>query len=70
LKDQRSFTWWTMSCLSLCRSALREGGYCMVFTDWRQLPAVTDAFQAADLTCRGIICWDKGATLPYIGISP
>jgi site-specific DNA-methyltransferase (adenine-specific) len=61
LKDQRSFTWWTMSWLSLCRSALREGGYCMVFTDWRQLPAVTDAFQAADLTWRGIICWDKGA---------
>jgi site-specific DNA-methyltransferase (adenine-specific) len=60
LKDQRSFTWWTMSWLALCRSALKEGGYCFVFTDWRQLPAVTDAFQAADLTWRGIISWDKG----------
>ncbi len=60
LKDQRSFTWWTMTWLSLCRSVLKEGGYCLVFTDWRQLPALTDAFQAADLTWRGIIAWDKG----------
>lgn len=29
-------------------------------TDWRQLPAVTDAFQAAGWTWRGVIAWDKG----------
>jgi site-specific DNA-methyltransferase (adenine-specific) len=69
LKDQRSFTWWCMSWLSLCRGLLHEGGYCLVFTDWRQLPAVTDAFQAADLTWRGIIAWDKGnaARAPHKG---
>lgn len=69
LKDQRSFTWWTMAWLALCRGLLREGGYCLVFTDWRQLPAVTDAFQAADLTWRGIIAWDKGnaARAPHKG---
>jgi site-specific DNA-methyltransferase (adenine-specific) len=50
LKDQRSFTWWTMTWLALARSLVREGGYGLVFTDWRQLPAVTDAFQAADWT--------------------
>ena len=60
LKDQRSFTWWTMCWLSLCRQTLKEGGYCLVFCDWRQLPALTDAFQAADLTWRGVIAWDKG----------
>lgn len=60
LKDQRSFTWWTMQWLALCRPLLREGGYVLVFTDWRQLPAVTDAMQAADLTWRGIVAWDKG----------
>lgn len=60
LKDQRSFTWWTMQWLSFCRPLLKSGGYCLVFTDWRQLPAVTDAFQAADLTWRGLIAWDKG----------
>lgn len=60
LKDQRSFTWWCMSWLIECRKALKPGGYCLVFIDWRQLPALTDAFQAADLTWRGVIAWDKG----------
>lgn len=60
LKDQRSFTWWCMTWLAMCANTLKDGGYCLVFTDWRQLPAVTDAFQAADLTWRGIIAWDKG----------
>lgn len=59
-KDQRSFTWWTMAWLSACRELLKVGGYCLVFTDWRQLPAVTDALQAADFTWRGLIAWDKG----------
>ena len=60
LKDQRSFTWWSTEWLSLSRELLKEGGYCLVFIDWRQLPAMTDAFQAADLTWRGIVAWDKG----------
>lgn len=60
LKDQRSFTWWCTTWLSQCRASLKEGGYCLVFIDWRQLPAMTDAFQAADLTWRGVIAWDKG----------
>lgn len=38
LKDQRSFTWWCMSWLVECRKALKPGGYCLVFIDWRQLP--------------------------------
>lgn len=49
-----------MQWLSLCRPLLKDGGYVLVFTDWRQLPALTDAFQAADLTWRGVIAWDKG----------
>lgn len=69
LKDQRSFTSWCATWLSLCRDSLREGGYCLVFIDWRQLPAMTDAFQWADLTWRGIIAWDKGpaARAPHKG---
>lgn len=61
LKDQRSFTWWCQQWLIDCRRLLKDGGYCLVFIDWRQLPALTDAFQAADLTWRGILAWDKGA---------
>lgn len=60
LKDQRSFTWWRSAWLIHCRRLLKSGGYCLVFTDWRQLPALTDAFQAADLTWRGVLTWDKG----------
>jgi site-specific DNA-methyltransferase (adenine-specific) len=69
LKDQRSFTWWCTAWLSLCRELLQDGGYCLVFIDWRQLPALTDAFQSADLTWRGIIAWDKGnaARAPHKG---
>ncbi|WLD11895.1 DNA-methyltransferase [Planctellipticum variicoloris] len=69
LKDQRSFTWWCQQWLIDCRRLLKPGGYCLVFIDWRQLPAMTDAFQAADLTWRGIIAWDKGsgARAPHKG---
>ena len=32
-----------------------------MFTDWRQLPASTDAVQIGELIWRGIVAWDKGA---------
>jgi len=60
MKDQRSFGFWCTQWLSLGRELLEPGGYCLVFTDWRQLPMMTDAFQAADLVWRGVIAWDKG----------
>ncbi len=60
MRDQRSFTFWTMAWLIQCHRLVKEGGYCLVFCDWRQLPAVTDALQAADFTWRGLIAWDKG----------
>ncbi|WP_010584426.1 DNA-methyltransferase [Schlesneria paludicola] len=59
-KDQRSFVAWSVFWMSACRRLLKDGGYGLVFTDWRQLPSVTDAFQAADFTWRGLIAWDKG----------
>jgi site-specific DNA-methyltransferase (adenine-specific) len=31
----------------------------LVFTDWRQLPTTTDAFQASGLVWRGLVPWDK-----------
>ena len=40
--------------------ATKPGGYCLLFTDWRQLPACTDAFQAGGWIWRGLIAWDKG----------
>ncbi len=60
-RDQRSFGWWAAGWLRECLRITRPGGYVMVFTDWRQLPTITDAIQAAGWVWRGILTWDKGA---------
>lgn len=60
VRDQRSFAYWCTLWLAACRDAAKEGTYCLVFIDWRQLPTLTDAFQAAGWTWRGVIAWDKG----------
>jgi site-specific DNA-methyltransferase (adenine-specific) len=59
-RDQRSFLAWSTLWLSAARRVVRSTGYALVFTDWRQLPITTDALQAAGLTWRGIVAWDKG----------
>lgn len=68
-RDQRSFVAWCAMWMSLSRRAVRPGGYAMIFTDWRQLPAMTDALQAAGWIWRGIVPWDKGrgARSPHKG---
>lgn len=58
--DARSWTHWCAHWLALSRVLVKPGGYAMVFTDWRQLPALTDAIQMAGWQWRGIIAWDKG----------
>lgn len=67
--DARSWCFWTAQWLTLCREQIKPSGYALVFTDWRQLPALTDAFQMAGWTWRGIIAWDKGlgARAPHKG---
>lgn len=57
-KDQRSWTKWCAIWMQL--APLRQGGYFMSFTDWRQLPALTDAMQWSGLIWRGVASWDKG----------
>lgn len=58
-KDQRSWIRWSTEWLRLCYRALRPGSIFAVFTDWRQLPALTDAVQMADFIWRGVAVWDK-----------
>lgn len=67
--DQRSYRYWTMTWNRLACRALRSGGYAMVFSDWRQLPTMTDAIQAGGFVWRGIVPWDKGrgARAPHTG---
>lgn len=66
-KDQRSWTHWCMLWLAECWRVSREGAPLMVFTDWRQLPALTDAIQGAGWRWLGIVPWDKRSARPQIG---
>lgn len=66
-KDQRSWTMWCTLWLGECWRVARNGAPLMVFTDWRQLPALSDAVQAAGWSWRGIIAWDKRSARPQIG---
>jgi DNA modification methylase len=68
-RDQRSFLAWSTLWLLDCFDLLSDGGYALVFTDWRQLPVLTDAVQAAGFIWRGLISWDKGpsARAPHKG---
>lgn len=58
-RDQRSFLVWASLWLAECHRVTRVGGFLMMFTDWRQLPVMTDALQAGGWVWRGIVPWDK-----------
>lgn len=59
-RDQRSFAYWCTLWMQACLQAAKPSAYILVFTDWRQMPTVTDAVQAAGWTWRGVIAWNKG----------
>ncbi len=58
--DQRSFTGFMRTVLFKCRQKTKTGSICIVFVDWRNLPAMADALQMAGWIYRGIIVWNKG----------
>lgn len=66
-RDQRSWTYWTTLWLTECYRLLKTGSPACVFTDWRQLPALSDAFQAAGFIWRGVYVWDKKNARPNNG---
>ncbi len=57
--DQRSYRRFTEAWLQVALPAVKDGGYVMIFTDWRQYPTVSDALQMAGFTWRGVVTWDK-----------
>lgn len=65
--DQRSWMSWSAERLSLAREATKSGGVAAIFTDWRQLGALTDAIQWAGWVWRGIMVWDKKNSRPQPG---
>jgi len=66
-KDQRSFGFWASLWLSACWRIAKPGTRCMIFSDWRQLPTMTDAVQAAGWEWRGIVVWHKPSARPMLG---
>lgn len=58
-RDQRSFLAWASLWLWDAKSIVRDGGIAFVFSDWRQVPITTDAFQAGGWIWRGLFSWDK-----------
>jgi site-specific DNA-methyltransferase (adenine-specific) len=66
-KDQRAFTAWAMLWLSECWRVAKDGAPLLIFTDWRQLPSMTDAIQAAGWFWLGIVPWNKRGARPQLG---
>jgi site-specific DNA-methyltransferase (adenine-specific) len=58
-RDQRSFFIWATLWLNAARRASVPGAVLASFTDWRQLPTLTDAVQVGGWLWRGISTWHK-----------
>lgn len=66
-RDQRSFLTWMNLWLGECRKPVRSGGLVLLFTDWRQLPTMTDAMQVGGCVWRGVVPWAKPSARPQPG---
>lgn len=68
-RDQRSWAFWCTQWLAMTTRLVRPGGYFMVFSDWRQLPTLTDVLQAGGVLWRGLVVWDKtlSSRAPHTG---
>jgi len=58
-RDQRAFLAWSSMVFSRAYYITKPGGTCLVFTDWRQLPTMTDAIQCGGYVWRNIVTWWK-----------
>lgn len=66
-RDQRSFVKWASIWLEEIKRVTKPGSVIACFSDWRQLPAMTDALQVAGLVWRGIVPWAKTSPRPFKG---
>ncbi|MHC4647255.1 MAG: DNA-methyltransferase [Planctomycetota bacterium] len=67
-RDQRSFLTWCSLWLMAAWQRCRPGATLHVFSDWRQLPSMSDAIQCGGWIWRGIVPWNKSeGTRPQLG---
>jgi site-specific DNA-methyltransferase (adenine-specific) len=43
-----------------CQRVLNPGESFMMFSDWRQLPLMSDAVRVGGVVWRGVVAWNKG----------
>ena len=66
-RDQRSFLTWMNLWLHESQRVMKPGAVLALFTDWRQLPTMTDAMQVGGYMWRGIVPWYKPMARPQVG---
>ena len=58
-RDQRAFLAWSTMVFSALHHNAVSGAPILVFTDWRQLPTMTDAIQCGGWVWRNLVTWWK-----------
>ena len=58
-RDQRAFLAWATMVFSALHQNAVPGASVMAFTDWRQLPTMTDAVQCGGWVWRNLVTWWK-----------
>jgi site-specific DNA-methyltransferase (adenine-specific) len=66
-RDQRACLTWCSLWMGQLQRLASTGAHLLAFTDWRQLPTVTDAVQCGGWVWRGLLVWDKGIARPMKG---
>lgn len=66
-RDQWAWLRWVSAWSFGALRLVRPDGHGFMFTDWRQLPAATDAAQFGGWTWKGLVVWDKGVGRPIKG---
>lgn len=66
-RDQRAYAYWCALWLGEAMRVTKPQGVALLFTDWRQLPATTDAIQSGGWIWRGIVPWYKPSSRPQAG---
>jgi site-specific DNA-methyltransferase (adenine-specific) len=58
-RDQRAFLAWMTMWMARTLQIAKPGATCCIFTDWRQLPTMTDAVQCGGWVWRNLVTWWK-----------
>jgi site-specific DNA-methyltransferase (adenine-specific) len=66
-RDANGWAFWATLWLTQCYRMLEDGGPCVIFSDWRQLPNATNVLQAAGFVWRGVGVWAKPGYRPMAG---